>query len=64
MFEMLERDGLARICRLETAHGTIETPTLLPVLNPNQITVPPSEMLERFKLQALITNSYIIRKSD
>jgi 7-cyano-7-deazaguanine tRNA-ribosyltransferase len=64
MFEMRDRDGLARTGRLETPHGTIETPTLLPVINPNQITIPPEEMAELFKIQGLITNSYIIRKTQ
>ncbi|MCK5024276.1 MAG: tRNA guanosine(15) transglycosylase TgtA [Thermoplasmata archaeon] len=64
MFELKHRDGLARIGILETAHGKIETPTLLPVINPNQITVSPAEMKEKVGIQALITNSYIIRKHD
>jgi 7-cyano-7-deazaguanine tRNA-ribosyltransferase len=64
MFELLERDGLARICRLETPHGTTMTPTLLPVINPNQITISPSEMASMFGVRALMTNSYIILKSQ
>jgi len=64
MFELKDRDGLARIGILETAHGKIETPTLLPVINPNQITISPAEMLEKVRIQAIITNSYIIKKSD
>ncbi|MBA3045406.1 MAG: tRNA guanosine(15) transglycosylase TgtA [Candidatus Thermoplasmatota archaeon] len=64
MFELKDRDGLARIGILRTAHGDIETPTLLPVINPNQITVSPAEMREKVGMQAMITNSYIIRKSD
>jgi 7-cyano-7-deazaguanine tRNA-ribosyltransferase len=61
MLELKERDGLARICILKTRHGTVTTPTLLPVVNPNQITVAPKDMRERFGVQMLITNSYIIR---
>ncbi|MDO9537694.1 MAG: tRNA guanosine(15) transglycosylase TgtA [Thermoplasmata archaeon] len=64
MFELKDKDGLARIGVLETAHGKIETPTLLPVINPNQIMVSPSDMREKIGIQAIITNSYIIRKSD
>ena len=61
MFELKERDGLARICELTTAHGKVTTPALLPVINPNQVTITPSEMKTRFGVQMVITNSYIIR---
>ena len=61
MLELKERDGLARICELTTKHGKVTTPVLLPVINPNQITIPPEEMKARFRVQMLITNSYIIR---
>jgi len=33
-FEIRDRDLLARIGRLETKSGVIETPLLLPVINP------------------------------
>lgn len=61
MFELLRRDGLARIGRLETKHGILETPALLPVVNPRFATINPRELYEVFKFQAIITNSYIIR---
>ena len=61
MFELKERDGLARICELTTKHGKVTTPVLLPVVNPNQITISPKDMAERFGVRMLITNSYIIR---
>jgi 7-cyano-7-deazaguanine tRNA-ribosyltransferase len=61
MFELKERDGLARICELTTRHGKVTTPALLPVVNPNQLTITPREMRERFKVEMLITNSYIIK---
>jgi len=60
MFELKERDGLARICELTTPHGKVTTPVLLPVVNPNQLTITPREMKERLGVQMLITNSYII----
>ncbi|HEX9908902.1 MAG TPA: tRNA guanosine(15) transglycosylase TgtA [Thermoplasmata archaeon] len=60
MFELKERDGLARICELTTPHGKITTPALLPVVNPNQMTITPKDMKERFGVNMLITNSYII----
>jgi 7-cyano-7-deazaguanine tRNA-ribosyltransferase len=60
-FELRERDGLARIGRLPTPHGTIETPALLPVVHPdpNRQTIAPSEIRSRFGLSALITSAYI-----
>ena len=56
----MKRDGLARIARFETKHGALETPCLLPVVNPRLITIPPKELMA-MGFQALITNSYIIR---
>ena len=64
MFELRERDGLARICELTTKHGKVTTPALLPVVNPNFLTITPAEMKERFGVQMLITNSYIIRRTE
>lgn len=61
MFEITKRDGLARIGKLETGHGILETPTLLPVINPRLITVSPKELHDIFGFRGLITNSYIIR---
>ena len=64
MFELKERDGLARIGKFYTKHGTVETPVLLPVINPNHILISPNEMKEKFRAQMLITNSYIIYKKN
>jgi 7-cyano-7-deazaguanine tRNA-ribosyltransferase len=64
MFELKARDGLGRIGLLKTKHGTIETPTLLPVINPNLITITPKEMTKKFGTSAIITNSYVINKSE
>ena len=60
MFELKERDGLARIGELTTRHGKVTTPVLLPVVNPNQLTITPAEMKDRLGVKMLITNSYII----
>ena len=61
-FEIKARDLGARIGLLKTPHGVIETPTILPVINPNQQLIKPSEM-EKFGAQAIITNSYILWKN-
>jgi 7-cyano-7-deazaguanine tRNA-ribosyltransferase len=63
MFEVRDRDGLARIGVLETAHGSVTTPTLAPVINPNRPIIPPRELAARFGAQILITNAYILGKS-
>jgi len=61
-FEIRERDILGRIGRLETKNGTIETPLLLPVINPSIQLITPKEMQKLFNCTALMTNAYIIRK--
>ncbi|MGC8514977.1 MAG: tRNA guanosine(15) transglycosylase TgtA [Thermoplasmata archaeon] len=61
-FEIIDRDGLARIARFQTPHGIIETPGVMPVVNPNIIVLSPGEM-RKLGMQALITNSYIIKRT-
>ena len=63
-FEIHQRDGIARIGRLHTNHGALQTPMLLPVVNPNIRTIEPREMWEKFGVQGVITNSYVIWKHD
>lgn len=63
MFEILRRDGLARIGRFTVGDKVVETPALLPVVNPKICTVPPRELHDTFGFNALITNSYIIRNT-
>ena len=63
MFEIIRRDGLARIGKFQTRSGTLETPALLPVVNPKICTVPPRDLYEEFGFGAIITNSYIIKNS-
>ena len=61
-FEVLERDGLARRGRLETPHGPIDTPALLPVVHPDPSRQPvsPTEMRSRLGVRAVITSAYIL----
>jgi 7-cyano-7-deazaguanine tRNA-ribosyltransferase len=58
-FELLGRDGGARLGKWETPHGTVRTPALLPVIHPGQQAIPASEMHARFGVEMVITNSYI-----
>jgi len=61
-FEVRDRDLLGRIGRLRTRSGMIETPALMPVVNPVEQPIPPREMKDRFNCQILITNAYIIKR--
>ena len=62
MFEINKRDGLARLGKIKTSHGILETPTLLPVVNPKILTLSMQELAE-CGAQGIITNSYIIYKN-
>ncbi|MBC7109682.1 MAG: tRNA-guanine transglycosylase, partial [Archaeoglobi archaeon] len=61
-FEILKKDLLGRIGRLKTRRGVVETPTLLPVINPNQMILSPED-LKKCGAEMLITNSYIIYRN-
>ncbi|MEM3626619.1 MAG: tRNA guanosine(15) transglycosylase TgtA [Candidatus Bathyarchaeia archaeon] len=61
-FEVKDKDLLARIGRLKTKSGTIETPLLFPVVNPAIQPISPKRLREEFDFEALITNAYILKK--
>ncbi len=61
-FEIKERDLLARIGRLGTKSGVVETPILLPVINRAIQPIPPRKIRENFGFEALITNAYLLKK--
>lgn len=61
-FEVKEKDLLARIGKIKTKSGTVETPLLFPVVNPMIQPIMPREIKEKFGLNALITNAYILKK--
>ncbi|MEW5995416.1 MAG: tRNA-guanine transglycosylase, partial [Candidatus Zixiibacteriota bacterium] len=58
MLEIIQRDAMARIGRLNTAHGNITTPTLMPVINPIDIFLTPKEMKKEFGAELMMTNAY------
>ncbi|MCD6408880.1 MAG: tRNA guanosine(15) transglycosylase TgtA [Candidatus Verstraetearchaeota archaeon] len=62
VFEVIEKDLAGKIGELETRRGVIQTPALLPVVNPVKITIPPKEISEEYGFEALITNAYLIKK--
>ncbi len=59
---MKEKDLLARIGRLKTKSGTVETPLLFPVINPRVQPIAPSRIKREFGFEAVITNAYILKK--
>jgi 7-cyano-7-deazaguanine tRNA-ribosyltransferase len=61
-FEIKDKDLLGRIGKLKTKSGTVETPLLFPVVNPNVQLVAPRRLGEVFGCQAVIANAYILRK--
>jgi len=61
-FEIREKDLLARIGRLKTKKGTVETPLLFPVINPVIQPISPKKIREVFSFEALIANAYILKK--
>ncbi|MFC6615734.1 tRNA guanosine(15) transglycosylase TgtA [Halopenitus salinus] len=65
-FEIRAHDGAARIGSLTVPRAgvDVETPALLPVVNPNVLTIDPSRLRSTFGVDVLITNSYIIHSTD
>ena len=65
-FEIRDQDAAGRIGELSVPRAgvTVETPALLPVVNPNLITIDPGRLESVFGAEILITNSYIIRNSE
>jgi 7-cyano-7-deazaguanine tRNA-ribosyltransferase len=63
-FEIKYRDAAGRICKFHTKHGTVNTPNLMPVINPNKMIITPKEMKKLFGTEIIITNSYIIKKDE
>jgi len=61
-FEMKDKDLLARVGKIKTKSGTIETPLLFPVVNPVVQPIIPRKIRENFDFGALITNACILKK--
>ncbi len=63
IFRVRRSDASARLSDLKTRSGTITLPEFFPVYNPNKPLVKPKEMRD-IGVKAIITNSYIIYKSE
>ncbi|MHA1948109.1 MAG: tRNA guanosine(15) transglycosylase TgtA, partial [Candidatus Hodarchaeales archaeon] len=59
MFSIQAKDGLGRLGTIFTPHGKLNTPVLLPVINPNNQEIPPDELV-KCGAQAFITNAYLL----
>jgi len=66
VFEVREYDGMGRRGELTVprAGRTVETPALMPVVNPHVQTVEPATLEAEFGAEILITNSYVLHGSD
>ncbi|PSQ47793.1 tRNA guanosine(15) transglycosylase TgtA [Halobacteriales archaeon SW_6_65_15] len=66
IFEIRDQDALGRIGELAVPRAgvTVETPALMPVVNPHLSTVDPARLESEFGAEVLITNSYIFYGSD
>ncbi|USH00536.1 tRNA guanosine(15) transglycosylase TgtA [Thermococcus argininiproducens] len=62
-FEIKARDAAGRIGRIEVNGKKLETPAIMPVVNPKQLIVTPKE-LKKIGFGIIITNSYIIYKDE
>jgi 7-cyano-7-deazaguanine tRNA-ribosyltransferase len=58
VFEIWESDLAARIGRLETPHGVVETPAFVPVVHPVKQMVS-TQFLKKMGFDLVITNAYI-----
>jgi 7-cyano-7-deazaguanine tRNA-ribosyltransferase len=65
-FEVRQYDAAGRIGELSVprADATVETPALMPVVNPHVQGIPPADLHSDFGAEMLITNAYVIHGSD
>lgn len=63
MFEIKFRDAMGRIGLLEAGRKRLDTPALLPVVNPRIQRITPKEIAD-IGYEGLITNAYIIYRSE
>jgi 7-cyano-7-deazaguanine tRNA-ribosyltransferase len=66
VFELRSADAAGRIgeLRVPRSDTVVETPALMPVVNPNLQTIPPARLENEFGAEICITNGYIISQSD
>lgn len=62
-FEVKKRDLAGRIGKLFTRHGVLETPLILPVVDPTR-QVPALEVISNIGFKGIITNAYLFYKRN
>jgi 7-cyano-7-deazaguanine tRNA-ribosyltransferase len=60
IFEIRYKDARGRVGTLETSHGKIKTPALMPVIHPGKQTIPVGD----YGAELVITNAYLIYKNE
>lgn len=63
VFEIIEKDAAARIGKIYTKHGIIETPYFFPVVNIHVPVISPND-LKSLGFNAFITNAYTIWRDE
>ncbi|MBW6451164.1 MAG: tRNA guanosine(15) transglycosylase TgtA [DPANN group archaeon] len=63
MLEIKYRDAAGRVCDWTFDKYKITTPNIAIVINPNKMIIPAKELKEKFGVEIIITNAYIIKKS-
>ncbi|PKP54617.1 MAG: tRNA-guanine(15) transglycosylase [Candidatus Altiarchaeales archaeon HGW-Altiarchaeales-3] len=63
-FEIKAKDIAARIGKLTINEKEIETPTLMPVYNPNNPVITIDELKSEYDVKVIMTNAYIILKNE
>lgn len=63
-FEVKHRDIAGRYGILKIRNKKVKTPFIFPVVNPNKMIITPKEMRKYFGVEAIITNAYILYRSE
>ena len=65
-FEVRATDAAGRVGELDVPRAglTVETPAFMPVVNPHVQTISPARLEDKFGAEILITNGYILQKSE
>ena len=65
-FEVRATDAAGRVGELDVPRAglTVETPAFMPVVNPHVQTISPARLEDEFGAEILITNGYILQKSE